>query len=418
MSSSPHSGFRIALLCFLVAATIRLSILFGTGLYLKLDRTEMASVAVTFAHTGQLGNPYMALPTGPTAHVAPVYPLLLGMIYRLFGDGKTGEIVKQIVASCVSSARAPLLVLLTLTIGFGGGVALVAGLCSAMHIGAFETELKGDWEGPMAANALLILVISAYRIGWRRLPTSVEALCYGLGWGVALLIAPGLLPVGVGLALLGCAAAVRKAMRDSAKVLLLFALGCMLALSPWVIRNHLVLGGLVWGRDNFGLELSVSNGPGASWSNPENHDRIYSMHPSRYLPAAKKLREQGELAFEADRKREGLEWIRTHPREFAGLTANRIWHFWFPSGRNRAHQIALAALTLLAIAGLAVMWRLSNPGFMITVTIWTTYPALYYIIQWSSRYRQPIEWSLILSASVAVYEGYVRTKHALAASIS
>src|SRR5260370_31602251 len=126
--ASRRNGSWLALLCFLVAAMVRLSVLFGTGLYLKLDRTEMASVAVTFAHTGQLGNPYMALPTGPTAHVAPVYPLLLGVIYRFFGDGKTGEIVKQIVASCVSSARAPLLVLLTLTLGFGDGIALVAGL--------------------------------------------------------------------------------------------------------------------------------------------------------------------------------------------------------------------------------------------------------------------------------------------------
>lgn len=373
----------------------------------------MASAAVTFAHTGQLGNPYMALPTGPTAHVAPVYPLLLAIIYRTFGDGQTGEIIKQIVASCVSSARTPLLVLLTLTLGFGDGVALVAGLFSAIHIGAFETELKGDWEGPMAANALLILVISAYRIGWRRLPTPVEALCYGLGWGVALLIAPGLLPVGVGLAMLGCAAAIRRAPHESVKALLLFSLGCMLALSPWAIRNRLVLGGLVWGRDNFGLELSVSNGPGASWSNPENHDRIYSMHPSRYLPAAQKVRAQGELAFEADREREAIGWIRGHPREFVRLTENRVWHFWFPVGRNRVHQLALATLTLLAIAGLVVMWRRAHPGFTLTTLIWTTYPMLYYVIQWSSRYRQPIEWSLILCASVAAYEGYTKARQAL-----
>src|SRR6266702_7889778 len=137
---------HIARLCFVLALLLRLGILFGRGVYTH-DNFEMNSVATTFARTGQIANAYMAMPTGPTAHVAPLYPMFIGTIYRVFGEGPTGETIKQVLASCVSGARAALLVLLALAFGLSIGHAWAAGLASAIYIGAFETELKGDWEG-------------------------------------------------------------------------------------------------------------------------------------------------------------------------------------------------------------------------------------------------------------------------------
>ena len=155
---------RIATACFALALVLRLGILFGTGLYRKIDRTEMASVAVTFARTGQIANAYMAMPTGPTAHVAPGYPIVMGLVFRVFGDGRTGETAKQVLACIVSSARSGLLVFLVLAFGLGEGTALTAGLLSAVYIGAVETELRGDWEGPFAGDLLLLLVL-LWRLG-------------------------------------------------------------------------------------------------------------------------------------------------------------------------------------------------------------------------------------------------------------
>ena len=50
-----------------------------------------------------------------------------------------------------------------------------------------------------------------------------------------------------------------------------------------------------------------------------------------------------------------------------------------------------------------------------TVVIWVMYPLTYYVIQWSSRYRQPIEWTLILCASVALCEAYRWTRRGVKA---
>jgi hypothetical protein len=396
-----RARYRIAVLCFCLALLLRLAVLFATGRQ-PAERTEMMSVASTFARTGQIANPYMALPTGPTAHVGPIYPMLIGYVYRALGEGETGETAKQILGCVISSGRSFLVVLLAVALGLGEGTALWAGLISALYIGAFETELKGDWEGPLAADALILLILWGYRRVWQRKAGVPESVLYGAGWGLALLIAPSLAVIGVGLAVLAFFATRPAAWRTMAMTLLCAATGCGLALSPWIIRNHRELGGFVWGRDNFGLELSVSNGPRASWTDSRNAERMHMMHPSRSLPAAEKLLAQGEIAFNRDRKQEAMEWIRQNPREFAKLTMLHTVHFWFPPGRNLPHGLILGGFTLLAFAGLWCLWRQSAAAGAIVTVLWIVYPLIYYVIQWSSRYRQPLEWSFALCAGAAV----------------
>jgi hypothetical protein len=366
----------------------------------------MMSVAATFADTGEIADPYMELPTGPTAHVGPIYPMLIGYVYRVLGDGDTGEMAKQILSCTISSGRSFLLVVLALALGLSEWTALCAGLISAVYIGAYETELKGDWEGPLAANVLIFLILWGYRISWRRVPRAREGFLYGLSWGVALLIAPSLLPVGAGLTLAaflsGWIGAQPAARRAFTLALVCSAAGCALSLSPWIVRNYLVLGGFVWGRDNFGLELSVSNGPSAQWSDSLNGVRMHMVHPSRSRQAAEKVLAQGELAFNRDRKLEAVQWIQRNPGEFARLTVQRTFYFWFPPGRNLAHEFALGGFTLLAFGGLWFLWRQSLPAGVIVAVLWASYPLIYCLIQWSSRYRQPIEWSLALCAGAAL----------------
>lgn len=365
----------------------------------------MISVATTFARTGTLANAYMSMPTGPTAHVAPLYPILVGSIYRVFGEGAAGENVRQSLACAISSLRAGLLVTLALALGLSESTALTAGLMGAFYVGAFDTELKGDWEGPLAGALLLWLILCGYRMAAHRAPSWRSAFAYGVAWGIALLVAPSLAAVFMALMALWLAAQVyRRRAQGTMVAIACCVAGLVIALAPWIARNYAVLGGFVWGRDNFGLELSLSNGPGAHWSNPQNSPRIYSTHPSRYRPEAEKLASMGELAYNAERKQEAIRWIQDNPGEFTRLTVLRAIHFWFPTGRNTAHTILLGGLTLLAFLGLALLWRTVPAAFAIVLAIWLSYPTMYYLIQWSSRYRLPIDWTLLLCAAVAFNE--------------
>jgi hypothetical protein len=96
--------WKQAVLIFFVALAIRFGIVLATRQYLEMNRFEMVRIAISVAERGTLADPYRA-PTGPTAHVMPVYPLLLGGVFRLFGPGVTGEIVKEFLTCVMSSAQ-------------------------------------------------------------------------------------------------------------------------------------------------------------------------------------------------------------------------------------------------------------------------------------------------------------------------
>jgi hypothetical protein len=86
--------WRAGLLIFIVGLVVRAALIAGSGSYEDLERYEVERTAISLAHHGTLADPYL-IPTGPTAHAAPGYPILLAAIFFVFGTGITAEIVKQ-----------------------------------------------------------------------------------------------------------------------------------------------------------------------------------------------------------------------------------------------------------------------------------------------------------------------------------
>ena len=81
--ASPWLSFA---LLFLVSFVVRYNRLeqIPSQYLVPTDRWELGSIAISLVKTGQFANPYM-IPTGPTAHLPPVYPFIFSMIYRWFG---------------------------------------------------------------------------------------------------------------------------------------------------------------------------------------------------------------------------------------------------------------------------------------------------------------------------------------------
>src|SRR4051794_19170213 len=74
-------SWHLAILLFLIAFGTRLvAVMFAPY---REGGGELQSVARSLAETGQFAAAYGA--SGPTAHVTPVYPALLAVLYRLFG---------------------------------------------------------------------------------------------------------------------------------------------------------------------------------------------------------------------------------------------------------------------------------------------------------------------------------------------
>jgi hypothetical protein len=80
------SSWRSFSIIFLFSCTIHVNRLNQIhSRYLIPDASrELGAIAISLLDTGQFANPYM-LPTGPTAHLPPLIPFIISLIYRSFG---------------------------------------------------------------------------------------------------------------------------------------------------------------------------------------------------------------------------------------------------------------------------------------------------------------------------------------------
>src|ERR1700693_4822471 len=70
--------------------------------------SEMENIARSLALHGTFADPYL-LPTGPTAHTAPGYPVWLGHFLLLYGRGWGGERMSRLASAIAASIQYALL---------------------------------------------------------------------------------------------------------------------------------------------------------------------------------------------------------------------------------------------------------------------------------------------------------------------
>lgn len=378
----------------------RLSIVFATGTYLELKRYELERTAISLVTQGVYGNPYI-LPTGPTAHNVPGYTLLVAAIFKVFGTGTAGELVKEVLSCIAGSLRSLLLPWFAVRMGIDRRTALAAGVISVIWIGALETELKGGWEACYAALLLLILTARHF-VRPVPLQTWRQAAITGVLWGIMFLVNPAAIPVLGAFFLLDVYRLRPWPSLSFWRNAALVAGVSFLLLVPWGLRNRAVLGSFIATRSNLGLELYQAYAPGAHWVIDEYMQSPTSPHPSNNPQEAKGVRELGEVAYNREKERMAVRFIQNDPRAAVRLASLHFVHFWFPPGRNLPHALVLAGLTLSAIYGFVLLWSTHRELALQLGAVLASYPLIYYVTIWQARYRFPIEWILVLLAAVAL----------------
>ena len=84
------------------------------------------------------------------------------------------------------------------------------------------------------------------------------------------------------------------------------------------MRNYVVFGKFVLLRSNFGLELYLGNNEQALDSSS------WRLHPSDNDVEKEKFRHLGEIAYMAEKQREALHFIVTHPRHAVRFNFHRF----------------------------------------------------------------------------------------------
>ena len=356
---------------------------------------ESLNVAYSLAHNQGFANPFKILQSGPTAHLAPIFPFFLSILVRLFGDGsRTLYIVDWagIAAFALQLALWPLLAR-RLSMGFGSGA---LGAMLWLTIGYKSASV---WEANYAAIVIIVLSIGMYNLLTRHCPDR-HFYIVALLWGFAIL----LLPVVVLPFVVFCCWLLARplATRRQKLAFVIISVG---SLMPWTLRNYATFHHLFFIRDNLGLELGVSNNECADFSFQVNALTWCYIHPNQDPEEARRVQELGEYNYNQQRLQEVKAWISANPERFATLTLQRIVAFWIPNSSGNPATSTVAPnvkavwiSTLLSLPGLLLLWWRDRVAATICLVWLVFFPPIYYLVQFDLRYRTPIMWATVVPA--------------------
>ncbi len=399
---------RAAVLIFLLSFFIRLAIFaLVVTPHPVGQENELGRIATETALHHQFANPY-ATPSGPTAHGAPVYPLIQSVWIALFGDTAAAGICAAILNIIFSSIAAALMPALAAQCRIPVTVGILAGLFQAALPVSALRELS-FFEATLVAMLLVLASLMTIRILTNALFSARSAVGYGVFWGVVLLASPATVLVFLGFLLIGFHFSFRRSRNRSYAVFAAIAVASAgLTLLPWTVRNYVTFGSLFFVRDDFGLELKVSNN---SQALPLMEDNILlpyfrAMHPFFSADEAQLVRSVGEKEYNRRALQSAFDWIEGHPEQFLMLTVRRFAIFWFMLGWPPWKALFLIPMVLLGVDGCVLMIR-SHPiaGWTIA-SIPILFPPVYYIVQTSSWYRFPAYWTVSFFAFYAIADHF------------
>ncbi|MGO9085988.1 MAG: hypothetical protein ACLQBK_12235 [Candidatus Sulfotelmatobacter sp.] len=387
-----------SVLIFVLALSVRLVIIFTTKTYLYIEHTEAVRIATSLATRGTFADAYGH--TGPTAHAAPLYPLILSVVFRIFGTGLAGELAQEVLSSTIASLIYASLPTLSMACGLGSETGILAGVLGAALPVNFWSETKGSFEAPLVGLFLVMFCIAMGR-DWRSQGDfSTRSACkVGMLSGIGLLASPTLAPVILASLFLGYILFRKTKAKEYIRFTAIVVGIAVLCLTPWTVRNYLVLGSPVWARSNLGLELYIANNDLSEPNLKDNYRWFDQLHPFASPAENAKLRVMGEIPYEREKLANAERWIAIHPKRFTWLTVRRIYYFWFPTMTRRAQTILMALFTVGAAAGLIQLLRSRNVTASLFLGIVTFYPLIYYFVSSFPRYRSPIDWVLIFLCS-------------------
>lgn len=378
---------------------------------------ETGSIAKSVASGKGYSSPYRK-DSGPTAWLAPVYPLLVAGTFKALGVCTIQSFWLLVALNTLCSAGTCVPLFLIGKRLAGGGVGSAAAWLWAVYPDAVIIPFAWIWDTSLSALLATAILWTTLKVTesnrWR------EWCGYGLLWGVTLLTNPA---IGSMLPFLLVWAALRRhpervgtgesqrysgdgkawIWRRPAMALAIAALCCV----PWTVRNYLTFHRFVPLRSNFAFELYIGNN--------ENYDEKYRHMPGPITKERETLRylRMGEMPFLDEERQKAIHFIATHPRTELTLLGNRFAAFWggapFPWETFRSADSRLArALILCAVfsgmgglGGIVVLlWRHSDEAAPLA-TYPLVFPLVYYVTHTSLRYRHPIDPVVLLLTAIA-----------------
>lgn len=403
--SAPARMHFVLAVC-LFAFALRLAVMFATSSYRLVDDDtnhfgfgwEMGRVAASLAEGRGFASP-LPLPTGPTAMVGPVYPLLIALVFKLFGIYTAASAIAVRVIQIAFSSLTCLFIYLCGRDAMGEGTGKLAALAWAVFpLNIFFTVTK-VWETSL--TALLTAALFWCMLHLRHSQSVSRWSAGGALLAIAALVNASLVLLVVPFGLSALFTYRTRILRPA----VLGLLTCLAVVSPWLVRNHIQFGKFML-RSNFPLEFRVGNN---EWSYGQ---KIESLHPSNTLSLNEHWQQVGESRFMDEDRAANAEFMAAHFDRFAFSTGNRIVNYWSGAWIHSIDAFpndwpVIFATSMLTLVGFVGVWRMfshSNSAALMFAGCLLIYPAAYYLTTSQPRFYHAITPLLILPGAFVVLE--------------
>jgi 4-amino-4-deoxy-L-arabinose transferase-like glycosyltransferase len=342
--------------------------------------------------------------TGPTAWLAPVYPLLLATIFKIFGAFTVRAFYAAAVLNCIFSGLVciPLFYLAKRIAGLFPA-AIAAWVWALLPSGII---IPFEWVWDTSLSALLAVTILWATLRLAESSRLADAAWYGLLWGFSLLTNPALgsaFPF-----LLGWMAIRQYRTRTLHLAVPILSLAmAVVCCIPWIIHNYIKFQRIIPLRSNFSFELWLGN------------NEIFDEHSSGInritrFEEVHRYNQLGESAFLDEKSQQARSFIQQHPALFLKLTSRRIIATWLGT-ENPLHDFLHAdsffvryiflcnALLLLGLLVGSFRLAINRSPFLFPLVVFPLiFPLVYYVTHTSLRYRHPLDPVMALFVALAI----------------
>ena len=367
-------------------------------------QNEAGNIAFALASGEGFSNVFRG-ETGPTAWLAPVYPLILAAIFKVCGAFTARAFFAAVALNILFSSAACVPIFYAGKRIWGLGVGCGAAWLWTLFPNAILIPFEWIWDTSLTAFlaaailwATLVVANSARLRDW---------CLYGLLWGLALLTNPALgalLPFLLAWAVFHSHRNGRRVWTHALLAAAIAALCCL----PWTIRNYVQFHQLIPLRSNLPFELWLGN------NDVFDEHAVGGRRAITRTEEARRYAQLGEPAYMREKWELAKDFIETHPALEVQLTARRFLDFWlgthvpiknFRESGSWLVRLILAGSFLTGIAAAAGVvvsfWR--NPsGVLAAATSPVVFPCLYYVTHADLRYRHPIDPAVMLLTAGAL----------------
>jgi 4-amino-4-deoxy-L-arabinose transferase-like glycosyltransferase len=334
------------------------------------------------------------------AGIAPVFPALCASVYFVFGRHQSLIVFLQIAFNAATCA----MVFFLAKRFFDAKCAYLAAILVALHPGLIiysSTMLHSlSFYSFLICSAFLMLILSLESRDLR------YKILLGICTGFCVLERATFLPFFILAWIWFLYYSSDK--REAKKTILISIVSLFLIISPWIIRNAVVLKKVVFIQSNQWAALWLGNNPQSSGTAMTHTGKTWiEIFPEEFR---QKLFSLDEIGQQKLFKIAALTFIRQHPAQFIGRTLKKFYYFWwfspqagllYPSSYLIWYKTYYSAVLLGSIIG--IIWALylkkTRPLAILMLLLFSSNSLLHSFYYLEGRHRCSIEPLLLICFS-------------------